>query len=66
MSDEKYYEVEGAVLRESPPKPMELYIGNGKWREYTGDIWRVYRQSNALTLDEVKPYMDVPNPHKKN
>lgn len=57
-----YYEVEGAVMREDDGKPMELYHGNGKWVPYTGDAFRVYRQSNELTLDEVKPYMDVERP----
>ena len=59
MDDVDYYEVEGAVLREVAGK-LELYVGNGKYKPYTGDPDRIYRLSNPLTLDEVKPYMDVP------
>lgn len=57
----RYYEVEGAVMREDADekKPMELYVGGGKWKKYTGDEFRVYRQSNEMSLEEVKPYMDV-------
>ncbi len=53
----KYYEVEGAVLREANGK-LELHIGNDEWKPYTGDPERIYRQSNVMTLDEVKPYME--------
>ena len=57
-TNEKYYEVEGAVLREMSYGKLELYIGNGNWKPYTGDPARIYRQSNVMTLDEVKEYMD--------
>lgn len=58
LKNEKYYEVEGAVLREVTWGKLELYIGNGKWKPYTGDPDRIYRLSNVMTLEEVKPYMD--------
>jgi hypothetical protein len=44
---------------------MELYVGNDKWKPYAGDVFRVYRQSNELSLEEVKPYMDVERPKDK-
>jgi hypothetical protein len=56
----KYYEVEGAVMRKDAGKRMELYCGAGKWEQYTGDESRIYNQSNVLTIEEVKPYMDEP------
>jgi hypothetical protein len=62
----KYYEVEGAVFRQDDG-PLEVYQdGNpGKWAPYTGDTHRIHMQSNILTLEEVTPYMDVPNPYMK-
>jgi hypothetical protein len=55
-----YYEVEGAVFRERDRLPMELFgQKDGVWKPYTGDPFRVYRLSNEMTLEEVRPYMDV-------
>lgn len=58
MEDAKYYEVEGAVFRKLPGKKLEIYDGAGEYSDYTGDQSRIYRQSNVMTLDEVKPYME--------
>ncbi|MCR5865690.1 hypothetical protein [Aquincola sp. J276] len=55
-----YYEVEGAVFRQLPGQPMEVYVDRLKqFRPYTGDITRVYRESHRLTFAEVLPYMTV-------
>lgn len=54
----KYYEVEGAVLRESATGQLEIYTGKDTWKAYTGDPDRIYRQSNVMSLEEVQPYMD--------
>lgn len=59
MDKEQYYEVEGAVFRTVDNGPMEIYFGDGKWNKYTGDADRVLRLSNPMTLEEVKPFMDV-------
>lgn len=64
MDEFRYYEVEGAVMREVSGKPMEVYKGADKWVPYTGDVFRVHRASNEHTLDEVRPYMDVEKPAK--
>lgn len=56
----KYYEVECAVFRQEEGKLLEIMDQKtGEWRKYTGDIFRVFRNSNPMTLDEVRPYMDV-------
>lgn len=56
----KFYEVEGAVFRKRPAVPLELFHQKkGTWGRYTGDVSRIYRQSNEMSLDEVRPYMDV-------
>jgi hypothetical protein len=57
-----YYEVEGAVFRKAGG-PMEVYVDRtGEWKKYEGDPSRVFRLSNPMTLEEVKPYMeDVEN-----
>lgn len=56
--NEKYYEVEGAVFRESNGGKMEVYSERtGQWKPYEGDVSRVYRLSNPMTLEEVQPYM---------
>ena len=58
MDNIEYFEVEGAVLREVAGK-LELYIGAGQYKPYQGDADRIYRQSNPMTLAEVKPHMDI-------
>lgn len=59
MKDIQYYEVEGAVFRQQPGKPMEVYgCRSHQWKPYQGDEFRVTRMSNPMSLDEVKPYMD--------
>ncbi len=62
MDNVKYYEVEGAVFRKPAEKPMEVYFDGQGWTKYKGDDSRIYRMSHVLTLEEVKPYMDVPRP----
>jgi len=57
MGTEQYFEVEGAVFRDAGGK-MEVYLERtGQWKPYEGDVDRVRRLSNPMTLDEVKPYM---------
>ena len=59
MEDIQYFEVECAVFRRKPGADLELFIQDtGKWSPYTGDASRVYRLSNPMTLEEVRPYMD--------
>lgn len=56
-----YFEVEGAVFREAKAGPiaMEVFVDAKRiWDTYTGDPYRVRRLSNALTLEEVLPYME--------
>lgn len=61
MQNEQYYEVEGAVFREAPGSPMEVYSERrGAWIPYEGDRFRVTRLSNPMSLEEVKPYMGQP------
>lgn len=56
----KYYEVEGAVFRERPGADMEVFVNQtGEWEPYEGDEGRVLRMSNPMSLEEVRPYMDV-------
>lgn len=56
----KFYEVEGAVFRKRPGVPMELFDQkSGEFEPYAGDESRVYGQSNPMSLEEVRPYMDV-------
>lgn len=58
--DAKYYEVEGAVFRQQSGVPLELFNQkSGEFRPYKGDATRVFGQSNPMTLDEVRAYMDV-------
>ena len=57
MESVEYFEVEGAVLREVAGK-LEIYIGSGKFKPYTGDADRIYRMSHPMTADEVAPYTD--------
>lgn len=60
IPDAKFYEVEGAVFRKRPAVPMEIFHQKkGTWGRYSGDPSRVYRMSNDMSLDEVRPYMDV-------
>lgn len=59
MSGDRFFEVEGAVFRERGGK-LELFMQDtGNWSPYTGDAARVYRMSNPMSLEEVRPYMDV-------
>lgn len=58
MNEIQYYEVEGAVFRQKHDEALEIYFGNGQWKPYQGDPFRVRRMSNPMSLDEVKPYMD--------
>ena len=54
MNEYKYYEVEGAVFRDPPDCKMEIYNSETKeWKPYTGDRFRVTRQSNPMTLAEI-------------
>lgn len=56
----KYYEVECAVFRQAPGMPLEIMSQKtGDWTPYQGDITRIYRNSHPLSLEEVRPYMDV-------
>lgn len=58
--DAKYYEVEGAVFRQRKGVPIEIFSQkSGEWKPYKGDASRVYGQSNPMSLDDVRPYMDV-------
>lgn len=62
----EYFEVEGAVFRKRSGVPLELFDqSNGKYRNYKGDPSRVYHLSNAMSLEEVRPYMDV-EPQEEN
>lgn len=62
MTNERYYEVEGAVFREAEGRMHVFDEDVGKFTPYDGDRTRVRRQSNVLTLEEVKPYMTVRPP----
>ncbi|MDO3518145.1 hypothetical protein [Ralstonia pseudosolanacearum] len=56
----EYFEVEGAVFRKRTGVPLELFDQKtGTYEPYTGDVFRIYRQSNPMSLEEVRPYMDV-------
>jgi hypothetical protein len=57
---QEFFEVEGAVFRKVTAKPLEIMDQKtGRFESYTGDAFRVYRQSNPMSLEEVRPYMDV-------
>lgn len=59
MNEDRFYEVECAVFRERGGK-MEVFLqDSGEFKPYEGDADRVRRLSNPMTLDEVRPYMDV-------
>lgn len=59
MNEIQYYEVEGAVFREQPGRPMEVFgCKSHEWKPYQGDPFRVRRMSNPMSLDEVRPYME--------
>lgn len=56
----KYYEVECAVFRQKPGAELEVFVNQtGNWKRYEGDVTRVFRLSNPMSLEEVRPYMDV-------
>lgn len=56
----EYFEVEGAVFRKRTGVALELFNQKtGAWEAYTGDVFRIYRNSNPMSLDDVRPYMDV-------
>jgi hypothetical protein len=58
--DARYFEVEGAVFRKRDGVPMEVFgQKSGEWSPYKGDESRVYRLSNPMSAEEVRPYMDV-------
>jgi hypothetical protein len=57
MTTYKYYEVEGAVFRDGGGE-MEVFSDRQQvFSPYTGDVWRVLRLSNPMTLEEVAPFM---------
>lgn len=59
MSEDRFFEVEGAVFRERAGK-MEVFLqDSGEFKPYEGDADRVRRLSNPMSLEEVRPYMDV-------
>lgn len=59
--DESFYEREGAVFRQRAGHDLELFgQSDGKFYPYTGDQHRVPYEATAVTLEEVRPYMDVP------
>ena len=60
MDNTKYYEVEGAVFREQAGKLEVFSDRTGQYKPYEGDADRVYRLSNPMTEEEVKPYMGKP------
>ena len=66
MESEKFYEVEGAVFRKRPGVPLEIFgQESGVFAPYKGDATRVFRLSNSMSLEEVRPYMEVePKPDK--
>ena len=59
MDNAKYYEVECAVFRQKPGAELEVFVNQtGKWERYEGDAARVFRLSNPMSFEEVRPYMD--------
>lgn len=59
MSEDRFFEVESAVFRERAGK-MEVFLqDSGEFKPYEGDADRVRRLSNPMSLEEVRPYMDV-------
>lgn len=57
MAKQVYYEVDGAVFLDDGGK-MQVYSEKTKaFKPYEGDVDRVYRMSNPMSLEEVKPYM---------
>lgn len=59
MNQDQFFEVEGAVFRERGGK-MEVFLqDSGAFKPYQGDADRVRRLSNPMSLEEVRPYMDV-------
>lgn len=60
MENVEYFEVEGAVFRKRSGIALEIFDQkSGAWDEYQGDVFRIYRNSNPMSLEEVRPYMDV-------
>jgi hypothetical protein len=58
MTAYQYYEVEGAIFRENSAGEMEVFSDRRQvCNLYTGDVWRVFRLSNPMTLEEVAPFM---------
>lgn len=56
----EYFEVEGAVFRKRSGEALSVFNQkSGGWSAYSGDASRVYRQSNPMSLEEVRPHMDV-------
>ena len=56
----KFYEVEGAVFRKRSGMPMEVMDQKtGRFESYKGDSLRVLEKCHPMTVDEVRPYMDV-------
>lgn len=59
MNEDRFFEVDCAVFRERGGK-MEVFLqDSGEFKPYDGDADRVRRLSNPMTLEEVRPYMDV-------
>ena len=57
---EVFYEREGAVFRRRDGQPLEIFgQQSGKFFPYKGDCYSVQNETE-VTLDEVRPYMDVP------
>jgi hypothetical protein len=57
---QEFFEVEGAVFRKRSKLPLEIMDQkSGKFSSYSGDVFRVYDKSNPMSLEEVRPYMDV-------
>lgn len=60
MKEIHYYEVEGAIFRQRSGVPLEIFNQKtGTFSRYQGSAGHVYSQSNEMTLEEVRPYMDV-------